>query len=147
LATSLSDKVARLREGLLPRLPSSEMDPPTVRPCSEWPKLAEREIDEAIAQLNDRKAPGPDGIKASAIRVACNNEAISPHLQKLFKTCVQYGYHPQPWRSSYTVVLRKPKDYGIVKAYRPISLFNILGKVLEKIIQDRLTYLTKEILP
>ena len=47
------------------------------------------------------------------------------------------------------VVLRKPgkKDYSDPKAYRPISLLKIPGKVLEKIVQKRLAFLSREILP
>ena len=47
------------------------------------------------------------------------------------------------------VVLRKPgkKDYSDPKAYRPITLLKIPGKVFEKIVQKRLVFLSREILP
>ena len=45
--------------------------------------------------------------------------------------------------------MRKPgkKNYSDPKAYRPITLLKIPGKVLEKIVQRRLAFLSREILP
>lgn len=44
------------------------------------------------------------------------------------------------------VVLRKPgkPDYSVPGAYRPISLLNTLGKLLEAVVARRLSYLTEK---
>jgi len=61
------------------------------------------------------------------------------------------GYFPKAFRTSTTVVLRKPAkpDYMKSKAYRPIALENTLGKVLESVIATVVSYLTEayELLP
>ena len=61
------------------------------------------------------------------------------------------GHYPKPFKHSTTVVLRKPSkpDYTKPKAYPPIALENTLGKVLESIIADMVSYLTEthELLP
>ena len=61
------------------------------------------------------------------------------------------GYFPKAFRTSTTVVLRKPAkpDYTKSKAYRPIALENTLGKILESVIATLLSYLTEahELLP
>ncbi len=76
---------------------------------------------------------------------------ILPHLQILFNACVRMGYCPAHFRQSITVVLRKPgkDDYTQPKSYRPIALLNTLGKALESIVANRLTYLadTHHLLP
>ena len=43
-------------------------------------------------------------------------------------------------------MLRKPRkpDYSIPGAYRPISLLNTLGKLLEAVIARRLSYLAEK---
>ena len=50
-----------------------------------------------------------------------------------------------------TVILRKPNksNYIKVKAYRPIALENIIGKVMKSIIAEIINYLTEihELLP
>lgn len=46
------------------------------------------------------------------------------------------------WKRSNVIILKKPNkvDYYSHKSYRPISLTPHLGKVLEKIILDKLQY-------
>jgi ribonuclease HI len=58
--------------------------------------------------------------------------------------CLQKGYHPKPWRKAVAVALKKPSkpDYSNPRAYRLITLLDCLGKVLERIIARRLTFLT-----
>ena len=67
-----------------------------------------------------------------------------PHHQ-IFAASIELGYHPQRWRSAKIVVLRKPgkPDYSLPGAYRPISLLNTLGKLLEAVIARRLSYLAE----
>jgi hypothetical protein len=58
---------------------------------------------------------------------------------------VELGCHPQRWRSAQIIVLRKPgkPDYSQPGAYRPISLLNTLGKLLEAVIARRLSFYTE----
>ena len=58
-ARTLQDKVARLREGLFPRIPESDRDPPEVFPQAAWPKLEDKEIDRAIQDLNNSRFARP----------------------------------------------------------------------------------------
>lgn len=59
---------------------------------------------------------------------------------------MELGHHPRQWRSAKIVVLRKPgkPDYSVPSAYRPISLLNTLGKLLEAVMARRLSYLAEE---
>jgi ribonuclease HI len=62
-------------------------------------------------------------------------------LVGLFNGCLTQGYCPQHFRESKTIALRKPgkDDYSVPKAWRPITLLNTLGKLLEAIIAARLS--------
>ncbi|CAJ2645491.1 unnamed protein product [Trifolium pratense] len=55
------------------------------------------------------------------------------------------GYHPKCWKQAKGVILRKSSkpDYSMPKAYRVISLLNYLGKVSERILAKRLSYLAE----
>jgi hypothetical protein len=59
---------------------------------------------------------------------------------------LEYLKGPRRWRGAKIVVLRKPgkPDYSIPGAYRPISLLNILGKLLEAVMARRLLYLAEK---
>ena len=52
------------------------------------------------------------------------------------------GIWPQEFKEAISVIILKPKkdDYSVPKAYRPIALLNTLGKLLTKIIANRLQF-------
>jgi hypothetical protein len=58
---------------------------------------------------------------------------------------INTGYYSACWKQAIGVILKKPKkpDYSALKAYRVISLLNYLGKVLERILAQRLSYLAE----
>jgi hypothetical protein len=64
----------------------------------------------------------------------------------IFTASINLGYHPRQWRSAKIIVLRKPgkPDYSVPGAYRPISLLNTLGKLLEAVMARRLSYLAEK---
>jgi hypothetical protein len=58
-------------------------------------------------------------------------------LTELFNLSIDAGTHP--WKTATVVAINKPNklDYSQPKAYRPISLLECTGKVLEKIVAKR----------
>src|SRR5436189_6018128 len=67
---------------------------------------------------------------------------IENRFVTLYNKLIQYGYHPICWREATGIILKKPnRDASLPKSYRVISLLNCLGKISEKIIARRLTYL------
>ena len=63
----------------------------------------------------------------------------------MFNAALRNGYHPNEWKRSVTLTLRKPKkgDYTDPKSYRPIALLNTIGKLLERVIASRISQLAK----
>ena len=64
--------------------------------------------------------------------------ATPDRFVSLFNGCLLYGKHP--WTGAKVVPIPKPNkpDYTIPKAYRPISLLECCGKLLEKIVARRI---------
>ncbi|VVT55594.1 uncharacterized protein SAPINGB_P004661 [Magnusiomyces paraingens] len=102
---------------------------------SRWPKLEFDEVDSALADTPNDKAPGDDGITGKVLKMAWLNKDFKERFFKLLQACVKFGYHPKVWRHGIIVVIPKPKkpDYSKPRAYRPISLLKIPSKVLEKL--------------
>ncbi|KAM4063309.1 endonuclease-reverse transcriptase domain-containing protein [Hirsutella rhossiliensis] len=52
------------------------------------------------------------------------------------------GVVPHQWRTAKIIPLRKPDkgDYTLAKAWRPISLLSTLGKILEAVVAERISY-------
>src|SRR5271163_4584705 len=61
----------------------------------------------------------------------------------IFNAYIHNGYHSIAWKRATTLALRKPnkEDYTIPKAYRPIALLNIMGKILELVMTRKLSQL------
>lgn len=54
----------------------------------------------------------------------------------LLEACLRAGHHPRLWKEAVVAVIPKPKrlDYMLAKNFRPISLLECLGKLLEKVV-------------
>lgn len=104
------------------------------------PPFTRYELEQAIKSFNPKKAPGADGLTADICAQAIGN-APGVFLA-LTNKCLEVGYFPQIWKQATVVVLRKPNkdDYTAPKAYRPIGLLPVLGKVYEKMIVTRLKF-------
>ena len=86
-------------------------------------------------------APGISGMTGAAYQQAW--KVASEEIFLLLSTAARAGYNPKMFRQSICLVLRKPKkpDYTIPNAYRPTQLLEVLGKALERIQADQLSYL------
>ena len=124
-----------------PTLPASPVAPEEV---FQWKVITRSEIETAIFSSNPNKAPGPDGIPFLCLRHAWN--AIPEAFVSLYSHLARRGYHPEAWRTSTTAIIPKPNKpaYDVAKAYRPVALLNCLGKILEKIMATRLSWLAEK---
>ena len=92
-------------------------------------------MDWIIWNLKEGKAPGPDGITNGDIKATGQNWRRS--FRNMVITCLHTGYFPKVLRVAAVKMLmksNKPKDQS--KSYRPVSLADTLGKIIERIIGD-----------
>ena len=98
-----------------------------------------QELDRAIAKLQLRKTPGPDGITNEMIKHL--GPRAKQVLLKFINKTWEEGQLPSRWRTAIiTPILKKGKDPSSPKSYRPISLTSCLGKLAEKMVNTRLYY-------
>ncbi|GCB25864.1 probable RNA-directed DNA polymerase from transposon X-element [Aspergillus awamori] len=85
-------------------------------------------------------APGRDGIPTLVWKDLWMY--LKETITTVFTKSVDLGYYPRQWKQARIVVLRKPgkPDYSAPGAYRPISLLNTLGKLLDAVMARRLSY-------
>lgn len=103
----------------------------------------EEDVRLALRTIPPDKVPGPDGIPNRLLKQC---RSLHKSLAQLFTACLEVGYHPPCFKESITVVLRKPQKpaYTTPKAYRPIALLNTIGKLLEKIVANRMSTTLEE---
>ena len=102
------------------------------------------EVIKAIENLSPFKAPGPSGIPNAALRESA--DIISPTFTELANTCIRLHYHPKDWKKFTSITLRKPgkPSYLVPKAYRPITLEDTSGKVMESVVASRLAAIMEQ---
>jgi len=98
-----------------------------------WKKITDEDIREVLFNQSVQKAPGPDRLGFKAIRLLL--EWDSQRIINIVKMSFRLGVHPRVWKEAKGVVIPKPNkpDYGVIKAYRVITLLNCLGEVVEKV--------------
>ena len=120
------------------RLPvsPSQPDDPDPLPPRPFERISAEEIKAALSTSSNKSAPGPSGITYKLLKWAF--EARPDRFVELFNAALTLGHHP--WKEAKVVVIPKPSkpDYSLPKAYRPISLLECCGKLLEKVVAKRL---------
>lgn len=81
-------------------------------------------------------APGMDGISARMVKHAWRVSEVEMLL--MYSACIAEGVFPSIWKIGRLVVVPKGNDKPLSdpKAYRPVTLLSILGKILERLIID-----------
>lgn len=121
--------------GPLPGLKRKEGDPISIRTT-----VTPKEIENALKHISPWKAPGEDGIPTGFLK-ACG-KPFYRILAYLATKSFELGHFPTRFRAALVIVLRKPgktpTERKTPKGWRPISLLSTTGKVIEKILGDRI---------
>ncbi|KAK9680399.1 hypothetical protein QE152_g39119 [Popillia japonica] len=104
------------------------------------------EIEEVMRNMDSGKAPGKNGITSEILLTIYTIFLL--FLTEVYNQCLIKTYFPKEWKESIIVPIIKlgKKISEDVSKYHPISLINVGGKVLEKLLINRImayTYVRK----
>jgi hypothetical protein len=104
-----------------------------------WRAVKDEGVCHAIFSMSGKKAPEPDGIGASVIRLLWDWD--SANVTMLIQSAIRLGAHPRSWKIDKGVTILKPGklSYSTVKSCTVMSLLNCMGKVTEKVITEMLS--------
>ncbi|KAL8563736.1 hypothetical protein ACOMHN_063504 [Nucella lapillus] len=95
------------------------------------------EVNKAIKQMTTGKAPGPDAIPAEVYKTG--GETIRNQLTSLFQSMWKQEHMPQEFRDATIVHIYKRKENRqSCDNHRGISLLSIAGKILARVLLNRL---------
>jgi ribonuclease HI len=105
--------------------------------------LTKDEIYEALTTTSPDRAPGMDGLTTRVWKETW--PVLQDQIFALFKQSLHMGKLPRQWKVAKIVPLRKggKDDYTLPQSYRPISLLSTLGKVMEAVLAERISYLVE----
>ena len=93
-------------------------------------------MERAIDKLKEHSAAGPDGIAPRVVKEV-KKELITP-LTMLFRKSIDSGRIPDEWREAVVAPIFKKGKKSDPGNYRPVSLTNVIGKTLERIVKEEL---------
>ena len=122
----------------------------TVRRLAEQPmhtmddkEFTQDKVRQVIEGFKPKKEPGPNGITNEIIKLVF--KAIPKTMTSIYNECLRTGCFPENWKIAEILPIAKPgrEDSQDPSKYRPISLLNTEGKVLELLIKRVITQKTK----
>jgi exonuclease III len=125
---------------------------PTVRNCKLTEPQREEmelpftlaELDAALEGMNNNSAGGPDGLSVKFVKKFwC---VLRVPLIKYSHFCIDRGRLTQSFLTASIRLIPKKGDCSNIKNWRPISLLNVLYKILSKALNNRLKLISGTIL-
>lgn len=67
-------------------------------------------------------------------------------MTSMIQQAIRLGHYSEAWKKARGILLEKggKRDFALVKSYRVISVFNYMGKLLEKGIAEQLSQFYEE---
>jgi hypothetical protein len=102
--------------------------------------FTQTEVKNAVESMDNKKAPGEDGITGEIFKQIF--ETFPNYITAMYNECLRKGTFPNRWKRAKLIPVVKPNKEGSeeVTKYRPISLLNTEGKILEKLLISRINY-------
>lgn len=93
-----------------------------------------------IKNLNNKKAPGPDGFTGEILKRAL--DYIIEPLTQFYNALLRINYFPKHWKHGFVILIPKASANNsgekTIKDKRPITLLSIKGKIFERLVVDLL---------
>ena len=96
----------------------------------------QNELLNLFATLNNNKSPGPDTIGPRLIKEI--QHSILDPLLHIINLSFSSGVFPDLLKIAKVVPIYKKEDRSLMSNYRPISLLNVISKLIEKLMHKRL---------
>eukprot|EP00253_Pinus_taeda_P032484 PITA_32484 len=99
-------------------------------------QVSMQEVEEAMAQLKDGKAPGPDGFTANFFHEFW--ELIKGEVWDLVEESCSMHWVLPSLNSTFIALVPKSEEANTPDKYRPIALCNVIYKLISKVVANRL---------
>ena len=86
--------------------------------------------------------PGPDKLSWCHLKIIINNSVCLLKIIDIANTCFDISFWSSSFKTSTSIIILKPnkESYNSSKSFRLIVLLNMIGKLIEKVIGERLQF-------
>ena len=110
----------------------------SINETMQKPEITVKELENALTNIKNNKAPGPDGIKGELLKALANNETCKLTLLKCYNDILNGSAKiPSGWKESNTNMIPKVRK-PTVKDLRPIALLNATYKLFMAILKNKI---------
>ncbi|CAA7270893.1 unnamed protein product [Cyclocybe aegerita] len=108
----------------------------------EWADFLEHELLSALKGCSNSSASGPDHVTWVHLKELLKDNHVLALFIVLANACLRVGHWPHIFKESLSVIVLKPNkpSYAVPKAFRPIILLITFGKLIEKMIANRMQF-------
>ena len=113
------------------------------KPRQSWSPFSRYKFKSVISKYIDTSAPGPNKMTWCHWKLIIKDDDCLSKIINIADAYINLGHWPKYFKVSTTVVIPKPNksSYDNPKAFHPIILLNTLGKLIEKVIAERLQFI------
>ena len=113
------------------------------KPSQRWSLFSKEEFKSVISKCSDASAPDPDKLTWRHLKFIVKHDLCLTNIINIADSCINLGYWPKHFKILSTIIIPKPNktSYDQPKAFHPIVLLNTLGKLIEKVVADRLQFM------
>ena len=107
-------------------------------------EFSPEEVKSALDSIDDLKAPGPDGMPALFYKRFWGT--VGDQVTHEVLAVLNGGEMPESWNDTVIALIPKVKNPKKVTELRPISLYNVIYKLISKVLANRLKVFLPEII-
>jgi hypothetical protein len=102
--------------------------------------FTQQEVQAAMEQFDSQKAPSEDALTSEVLLQV--SRSFPTFFTEVYNKCLHGGHFPQHWKRSiiHPIVKLGKEKLSEVRKYRPISLINTGGKLLDKLLINRINH-------
>ena len=107
-----------------------------------WLSFSEVEFINAISKCNNSSISGPDKLSWRHFKTIVNNSRCLKKSLDIANACFELGYWLLYFKTSTSIIIPKSNKelYNSSKSFRLIVLLNMIGKLIERFISERIQF-------
>ena len=104
--------------------------------------FSKKEFKNTINKYNNLFSPRPNHVLQKYLKVIIENNKYLLNIINIANVCINIGYQLLYFKTFSLIIITKPNKMACIslKMFCPIILLNTLGKLIKKVIGERLQY-------